>query len=89
MINLGNARIPDASTAWQLWHSDTFDRESPTSLQESGEDILRGLYQHYEFLQKSDRWEATAIDWSAEARELLARVELMTDPEELTLGKVP
>jgi hypothetical protein len=171
MIDQRNARIPDASTAWQLWYSDTFDRESSTSLQENGENILRGLYQlwrytlseaiqdngsasfsyfhltwgntaasridvdvkplhnrslrklrqwaetkaknqeesqgigqhspaqsisvlsrlaqlHYELLQKSDRWKAASIDWSAEARELLARVESMTDPEDLTPGKL-
>ena len=153
MIHETDARIPDASTPWQLWYSDTFDRESSPSVEASGKDILRGLYElwrytlnegiqengsasfsyfyltwgqaafaridvavkpfdnrsllklrdwtglkgeeptisvlsrlaqlHYELLQSSDRWGAAAIDWSAEARELLARVELITDPEEL------
>lgn len=148
-----DGQIPDASTAWQLWHIDTFDRESPPSVQASGRDILHGLHElwrytlnegiqengnasfsafyliwgkaaitridvdvkpfdnrslvklrkwsgiegeeskvsvlgrlaklHYELLQKSGRWKATAIDWSAEARELLARLELMTDPKDL------
>jgi hypothetical protein len=42
--------------------------------------ILNQLAQlHYELLQQSDRWAATAIDWSAESRELLARVEQMLD----------
>jgi hypothetical protein len=155
-------QIPNTSTAWQLWHSDTFDRDAPQSLQASGTDILNGLYElwlctlregiqdngnasfssfhltwgntpstradvnvkpfynsslmklrqwaglttrnpgegrdtthpgisvvsrlaqlHYELLEKSERWNAPAIDWSAEARELLSRVERMTDLEEL------
>jgi hypothetical protein len=38
---------------------------------------------HYELLQKSTRWNAKAIDWSAESRELLARVELITESKEL------
>jgi hypothetical protein len=159
-------RIPASTTAWQLWHTDTFDRDSSASLQASGEDLLRGLYElwfytlkegiqdngsasfsyfhlmwgdapsarmdvsvqpfhnsallklrhwthfsdldqnqslgtdpylqeqrlavlnrlarlHYDLLLKSTRWHAAAIDWSAEARQLLARVESMTTPEEL------
>ena len=155
MSNPRDARIPDASTAWQLWHSDTFDRDSPPSLQASGEDIRRGLYElwlctlregiqqngsasfsyfyltwgntaacrvdvyvepfgnaplmklrrwarlteedpeagssvlgrlaqlHYGLLQENDRWTAAAIDWSAEAKELLRQVGAMTDPAEL------
>ena len=38
---------------------------------------------HIELLQKSSRWRADAIAWDAEARDLLARVEWMRDPEEL------
>jgi hypothetical protein len=38
---------------------------------------------HYQLLLTSGRWQASAIDWSAEARELLARLEWMTDPKEL------
>jgi hypothetical protein len=150
-----DARIPDASTAWQLWHSDTFDRDSSPSLQASGEDIREGLSElwlhtlregiqengsasfscfyltwgntpacrvdvyvepfgnaplmklrrwaglteqdpeagssvagrlaqlHYALLQKSDRWTAAAIDWSAEAKEILRRVGAMTDASQL------
>lgn len=48
------------------------------------ERILMRLAQlHYELLQQSGRWQAAAIDWSAESRELLARVESMAGPEEL------
>jgi hypothetical protein len=161
-----DARLTDTSTLWQLWYIDIFDRDSQPSLQASGENILRGLYElwrytlkegvqdngsasfsrfhltwgktastrgdvaiqpfsnpallklrqwthlleheqeestgsaqprserrifvlsrlaqlHFELLQKSSRWTAASIDWSAEARELLARVERMTRPEEL------
>jgi hypothetical protein len=45
--------------------------------------LMRVAQLHYKLLQKSSRWKETAIDWSAESRELLARVELMTDPDEL------
>ena len=45
--------------------------------------LLRLAQLHYEFLQKSSRWKASAIDWSGEARELLARVEAMKDSQEL------
>ena len=45
--------------------------------------LLRLAQLHYELLQKSSRWKASAIDWSAESRELLARVELISDPKEL------
>ncbi|HSL31334.1 MAG TPA: hypothetical protein VK900_19185 [Anaerolineales bacterium] len=161
-----NKPILDASTPWQLWYSDTFDRDSPASLQASGEGILQGLTElwrytlqegihyngsasfsyfyltvgntawarvdvsvqpfhnpalmklrqwahladrdhaenittapslqaqrlfifnrlaqlHYALLKKSDRWRAAAIDWSAEARALLARVESVTSLKEL------
>lgn len=40
-----DARIPDTSTAWQLWHSDRFDPDSSPSVQSRGENILRGLYE--------------------------------------------
>ena len=160
MIDETDFRIPNTSTSWQLWHSDTFDRDSPPSLQSSGTNIVEGLYElwlhtlkeaildtgsasfsrfqltwgntastrvaivvnpfnnvcliklrqwahltsqnqknrkeeqrdavllrlaqlHYELLQKSSRWQASAIDWDAESREILARVELMRDSEEL------
>ena len=160
-------RILNTSTAWQLWHSDTFDREAPVSLQAAGINIVQGFYElwhytlkegildngnasfsrfhltwenapvarvdvfvnpfgnpallklrhwtrlmsedqegegrgiaqtaeakndalllrlaqlHYEFLQKSLRWKASAIDWSAEARELIEHIELLSDPKEL------
>ena len=45
--------------------------------------LLRLAQLHYELLLKSNRWKASAIDWGAEARELLARVESMADPNEL------
>ena len=52
--------------------------------QEQSISVLSRLAQlHFALLQKSSRWNATSIDWSAEARELLARVERMTGPEEL------
>jgi hypothetical protein len=38
---------------------------------------------HYELLQKGDRWKDLAIDWSAESKEILARVELAKELEEL------
>lgn len=162
-----DARIPTASTLWQLWHHDMFDRDAPPYLQASGVEILQGLYKlwlhtlqegiqdnglasfsrfqlswgntpatrvdvvvhpldnpallklrrwaelmsnrqegegeritprhleqrspilmklarwHYELLQESDRWTAEAIDWGAESRDLLARVELMRESAEL------
>src|SRR5215213_779764 len=44
MIDENDPRIPNTSTVWQLWYSDTFDREAPQSLQASGANIMRGLY---------------------------------------------
>jgi hypothetical protein len=38
---------------------------------------------HFNLLLQSSRWTAKAIDWSEEARELLARVDLLTDPGQL------
>ena len=162
-----DSRIPTASTLWQLWHHDVFDRDAPPYLQASGAEILHGLYElwlytlqegiqdngsasfsrfhlswgitpatrvevvvhpldnpallklrlwadlmshqqegegiqiarqhieqsspvlmklarlHYELLRESDRWTAEAIDWGAESRDLLARVELMKEPGKL------
>jgi hypothetical protein len=167
MIGEFNPRIPDLSTAWQLWYIDSFDRDTLPSLQASGINIVHGLYQlwlymlnegilengsasfsyfyltwgntpvtrvdifvtpfnnltllklrrwaglmhpgpdsenrqntgdskdkrealllrlaqlHFELLQKSSRWQAAAIDWGVEAREILAKVELIADPEDL------
>jgi hypothetical protein len=37
--------IPDQSTRWQLWASDTFDQDSVPGMQTSGEGLLAGLYQ--------------------------------------------
>lgn len=152
-------RIPVISSDWQLWHTDMFDPDALPSLQASGTNIVRGLYElwlytlkeaildngsasfsrfqltwgkaaaarvdifvepfhnlplmklrqwadlisqnenrdkeqritvvwrlaelHYELLQKSSRWNASAIDWSAESRELLARVKAMEDATKL------
>jgi len=52
---------------------------------EDGRDgiVLKLAQLHYDLLQKSNRWKASAIDWSAEARELLAHVELISDPKDL------
>lgn len=157
MSNEIDLRVPDATTTWQLWHSDTFDTDFPPSLQASGTNIVQGLYElwlytlkegildngsasfsrfhliwgntassrvdvfvtpfnnlsllklrqwahlmsqnenreghrepillrlaqlHYELLQQSHRWQLSAIDWSAESKELLARVEGMKGSEE-------
>ena len=38
---------------------------------------------HYDLLRKSGRWKSPVIDWGAEARELLASVELISAPDEL------
>jgi hypothetical protein len=58
--------------------------QNQSSAEEPRDEILLRLAQlHYELLQKSSRWKASAIDWSAESRELLARVEAMKDSKEL------
>ncbi len=38
-------RIPGPSSAWQLWYSDTFDRDAAPALQRSGTNIVEGLYE--------------------------------------------
>jgi hypothetical protein len=158
-----DARIPNASTAWQLWYMDTFDRDTPQAIQIKGVNIIQGLYHlwlctltegildngnasfsyfhlawgssaiarvdvavnpfdnralrklrgwiglvsqdpgnkseqdnqgkdvilwrlaqvHYDLLQKSGRWKSSGVDRGAEARELLARIELISVPEDL------
>jgi len=159
LVDEVNPQVPTTSTAWQLWYSDTFDRESTPSLQVSGTNIVQGLYRlwlftlsegilgngsasfsrfhlawgstpsgrvdiavnpfdnlallklrqwtslmsqhqnvhdnrretilsrlaqlHYELLQTSTRWTSAAIDWRAEARELLVHVESIRDPGEI------
>lgn len=159
MSNEIDSLIPNTFSAWQLWHSDIFDRDSPPSLQANGTNIVQGLYElwlytlkeaildngsasfsrfqltwgntastrvdvfvepfanpslmklrqwshlmsqnqnseeeqkeaiilrvaqlHYELLQKSSRWNASGINWSAESRELLSRVEFMKSAKEL------
>ena len=45
-------RIPKPSEAWQLWHSDTFDRDAPLTLQSSGTDIIQGLYELWRYTLK-------------------------------------
>ena len=58
--------------------------QNQTGEEDRREAILLRLTQlHYELLQNSNRWKGSAIDWSAESRELLARVESMKDPQEL------
>ena len=58
--------------------------QNQSSAEEPRDEILLRLAQlHYELLQKRSRWKASAIDWSAESRELLARVEAMKDSKEL------
>jgi hypothetical protein len=152
-------QTPGLFSAWQLWYSDTFDRDSTPALQASGTNIMEGLYElwfhtlqegilengnasfsrfhitwgntkstrvdvfvdpfhnpslmklrhwthltldnknsmeeqgkaillrvaqlHYELLQKSSRWRVSAIDWGAESKELLARMEVIKEPEDL------
>ena len=50
----------------------------------NADEILSRLAQrHYELLRTSPRWQASAIDWAAEARNLLALVERITDPNAL------
>ena len=39
-----DSQILDTNSDWQLWHSDLFDRDSPLYLQESGTDIIQGLF---------------------------------------------
>ena len=157
-----DSHFPNPAAAWQLWHSDLLDSDSPPTLQSSGTDIVQGLYElwlytlkeaildsgnasfsrfhltcgntprtrvdvhvdpfdnltllkirrwaglmsqdpridrhaegqrdtlimrlanlHDELLQTSSRRNASAIDWSAEARELLALVERISDPTDL------
>jgi hypothetical protein len=151
-------QIPGPASGWQLWYDDTFDREAAPALQDSGTNIVDGLYElwfhtlqegilengsasfsrfhltwgntssirvdvfvdsfhnpsllklrrwahlapdhknseehgkaillrvaqlHYELLQKSSRWRVSAIDWGAESKELLARMEVIKEPEDL------
>jgi hypothetical protein len=159
MDNETDFQIPGPASAWQLWYSDTFDRDSAPALQASGTNIVEGLYElwfhtlqegilengsasfsrfhltwgntsitrvdvfidlfrnpsllklrrwahlapdhkngeeeqgkaillrvaqlHYELLQKSSRWSVSAVDWGAESKELLARMEVIKVPEEL------
>ena len=159
MNHENDIQIPGPSSAWQLWYSDTFDRDSVTALQDSSTDIVEGLYKlwfhtlkegilengstsfsrfhltwgntgftrvdvfvepfrnpalmklrhwahltpenknseeeqgkaillrvaqlHYELLQKSSRWRVSAVDWGAESKEILARLEVIKVPEDL------
>src|SRR5688572_4989598 len=65
-------------------HQENKDIRIIQRLEEQRDRILMRLAQlHYELLRKSSRWKAPAIDWGAEARELLARVDMMTDLKEL------
>jgi hypothetical protein len=41
---MNDPRIPTSSTIWQIWHQDMFDRDTPASLETTGDDILWGLY---------------------------------------------
>lgn len=60
------------------------DDDHKNNDEEQGKAILLRLAQlHYERLQKSSRWRASAIDYSAESKELLARVDVIKEPEEL------
>lgn len=58
--------------------------DDKNSDEEQGKAILLRLAQlHYERLLKSSRWRAPAIDYSAESKEILARVEAIKEPAEL------
>ena len=60
------------------------DSETGQLPEEQTDAILSRLSQrHYDLLQRSHRWKAGAIEWSAEAKELLERVKEMINPEEL------
>jgi hypothetical protein len=163
MVDEIDTRIPNVSTTWQLWYTDTFDRDTPQAIQSRGVNIIQGLYHlwlftltdgildngnasfsyfhltwgslastrvdvavnpfdnpallklrgwiglvsqdpgniseqvnqgkdvilwrlaqlHYDLLQESIRWKSSEIDWGAEARELLTRIELISAPKEL------
>lgn len=49
--------------------------------------IVRRLAElHYELLQKSELWAADTLYWSEEAREVLARVNGLSDPGELLIS---
>src|SRR5512140_991923 len=45
MDNEIDSQIPDPASAWQLWYSDTFDRDAAPALQASGTNIVEGLYE--------------------------------------------
>jgi hypothetical protein len=45
--------------------------------------LWRVAQMHYELLRTSQRWQAAAVDWGAEARELLALVERLIEPQDL------
>jgi hypothetical protein len=65
---------------WAHLMSETQNSEE----EEQREALLWRLAQlHYELLQKSSRWKVPAINWSAESRQLLARVELTKSFKEL------
>jgi hypothetical protein len=42
-INNREAQLPEA--AWQVWYSDTFDRETPRQVEASGQSLVDGLYE--------------------------------------------
>ena len=43
-MDQSDRQVPDAFSAWQLWYSDTFDRDAPPSLEVHGVNIIDGLY---------------------------------------------
>jgi hypothetical protein len=65
------------------WARHAFQNQSGEE-EVQGKAILWRLAQlHYELLQKSNRWQASTIDWSAESKEILVRVEACQEAGEL------
>ncbi len=62
----------------------TKDRQTGPHPEEHQNTVILKLAQwHDALLQKSARWKAQSVEWSAESRELLAHLERMVNPDEL------
>lgn len=84
MIDEFDSPIPDMSAAWQLWHRDTFDRDSASSLQASGTNIVQGLCELWRYTLTEgilDNGGASfsrfQLTWGSTAS---TRVEVLVDP---------